>query len=365
MSVSELPPTRRKTDQITQLLESRIVRGDYQTRTLPTERKLATELGVSRMTARKALQKLLQSDLLHRLPGGELVENRRNRDTLRVAVLVPTLSSRDLEMWRLGVDRASQQFGASPRTMLYIHWDDYIIDEALRSYDGIFLCPSCEPIPRLLIERLRNSERPVAILGRDFSADGVPSIELFPASVTQKPLDHLASLGHRAVDCFNVQTIDPVIDQRIAQWNVWRSSHGFGGRLLGEPIRAYGEPMQQAYEEARRLVAASMFQSSAVLCTTVPAALGLIRAFRDVGVRVGVDRSVCVINDEGLAPFVTPTITSVPMPDPTPYLATCLDWMKRRRGQGSDPRWIGPLLLQPSTVPLLIGESTGPVLPAS
>jgi DNA-binding LacI/PurR family transcriptional regulator len=343
-------------------MESRIVRGDYQSRTLPTERKLASELGVSRMTARKALQQLVQREVLHRLPGGELVENRQNRETLRIAVLVPTLSSRDLEMWRLGIDRASQQFGASPRTLLYIHWDDYTIEEALRTYDGVFMCPSCEPMPQSLLERLRKSECPVAVLGRDFSADGVPSIDLFPATVTQKPLDHLASLGHRAVDCFNVQTIDPVIDHRIAQWNIWRSAHGFGGRLLGEPIQAYGEPMLQAYEEARRLVAASMFASSAVFCTTVPAALGLIRAFRDVGVRVGKDRSVCVVNDEGLAPFVTPSITSVPMPDPTPYLATCIDWMKRRHGSDTDTRWIGPLLIQPSAVPLLIGESTGPAL---
>ncbi|HMO25094.1 MAG TPA: GntR family transcriptional regulator [Tepidisphaeraceae bacterium] len=361
MPRSTQPPIRGKTAQIRSLLESRIRFGEYQLRSLPSERKLASELGVSRMTARKAIQQLLDSDLLNRLPNGEIIENRSARPTLRIAALVPTLASRDLEVWRHAIQRVAERHRASVRTVLYIHWDDLAIEDALRSFDGVFISPSCEPIPDRLISRLRSAACPVVVLGRDLSSEGLPSIDLFPAVLTQRLLDHLAGLGHRAVDCFNVQTIDPVIQQRIAQWNVWRSAHGFAGRLLGEPVRAYDEPIVQAYSEVRRLLELNAFQHSAVFCTTVPAALGLMRGLREHGIGVGTDCSGGVMNDEGLAPFITPTITSIPMPDPMPFLAPCLDWFQRRRDtSGHDNRWFGPLLLQPTDVPIFAGESTGP-----
>jgi DNA-binding LacI/PurR family transcriptional regulator len=352
---------RGKADQIRSLLESRILLGEYQLRSLPTERKLALELGVSRMTARKAIQQLVDSDLLSRLPNGEIIENRNARPTLRIAALVPTLSSRDLEVWRHAIQRVADRHHASLRTLLYIHWDDLAIEDALRSFDGVFLSPSCEPVPDRLLARLRSADCPVVVIGRDLSSEGLPSIDLFPAVLTQRLLDHVAGLGHRAVDCFNVQTIDPVIQQRISQWNVWRSAHGFAGRLLGQPVRAYDEPIVQAYSEVRRLLDEGAIKQAAVFCTTVPAALGLMRGLRERGIAVGQDCSVCVVNDEGLAPLVTPTITSIPMPDPVQYLAPCLDWFRRRReSNGTDPHWIGPLLLQPTDVPIFAGESTGP-----
>jgi hypothetical protein len=86
----------------------------------------------------------------------------------------------------------------------------------------------------------------------------------------------------------------------------------------------------------------------------MPAAIGAMRAMRDRGIRVGVDKSVCVCNDEGLGRFMSPSLTSVEMPSPDAYLAICMEWM-RRSGDG----WIGSLLMQPTEVSLFKGESTG------
>src|SRR5690606_37999957 len=184
---------------------------------------------------------------------------------------------------------------------------------------------------------------------------GIPSIDLFPPVFIQRLLDALEEMGHRSVDCFNIQTIDPAIQQRIDQWNLWRAVHRMTGQLLGASIKPYEIPLAQAYEQAGQLLDAGRFTASAVLCTTAPAAIGLIRAMRDRKIQVGRDVSVCVVNDEGLCRYMSPSVTGIEMPDPAAYLTVCLEWMQRS-GEG----WIGSLLLQPTQVPLFFGESTGP-----
>lgn len=359
---SAVKKPRLKAEQIEQILELRLKHGDYQGRELPTERELSVELTVSRATARKAVQRLIDRQLLARLPNGRVAASRQGADGMRLAFLVPSLSSQDIERWRLAIERAAAMFGASVRTMLYVHWDDPTIVDALESFDGVLITMSCEEVPPRILHKLRGAGRHVAVLGRDLTAHGIPSVDLFPPVFLQRLLDHLAEEGHRSVDCFNIQTVDPVIESRIEQWNLWRAVHRFGGSLLGEQIQAYGEPLMQAYEQAGRLLDGKAgpggnesFTASAILCTTAPAAIGLLRAMHDRKMTIGAGgTSVCVVNDEGLGRFTSPSLTSIEMPDPLPYLSVCMEWMQRA-GQG----WVGSLLMQPKQVPLYVGESTG------
>lgn len=359
---------RFKAEQILKILELRVKHGDYQGRDLPTERELAIELNVARATARKAVQRLIDKHLLERRPNGRVAMTRAGANGLRIAFLVPSLSSQDIERWRLAIEQTAGVFGASVRTMLYVHWDDPAIVEALESYDGVLITMSCEEIPARILTKLRSAGRNVAVLGRDLSAAGIPSVDLFPPVFLQRLLDHLADEGHRSVDCFNIQTIDPVIESRIEQWNLWRAVHRFGGNLLGEQIQAYAEPLVHAYEQAGRLLDGkggpsgdASFTASAILCTTAPAAIGVLRAMHDRKMTIGAGgTSVCVVNDEGLGRFMSPSLTSIEMPDPLPYLSVCMEWMGRA-GEG----WVGPLLMQPKQVPMFVGESTGPAAVAA
>lgn len=347
-----------KSNQVLSILERRIRHGDYLGQDLPAERELALEIGVSRMTARKAVQRLVESGLLQRQPNGRVaVSKGKEEGALRVAFLVPTLTSMDVELWRMGLEHVAHKFNASMRTILYVHWDDPAILEALDAFDGVFLNPNSEPIPERIVERLREARRGVAILGRDMSAMGLPSVDLFPPAAVQQLLDHLAALGHRTIDCFNIQTVDSVIAARIEQWNLWRAANQMEGRLLGDPVRPYMDvPRAQAYQQMNKLLDEG-WNGTALCCTTAPAAIGAMRALRDRKIEVGKDVSVGVINDEGMGRYLSPSLTSIEMPEPDSYLAVCLDWM-RRQGSG----WMGPLLLQANKLSLFVGESTGPCL---
>ncbi|MEX0744146.1 MAG: substrate-binding domain-containing protein [Phycisphaeraceae bacterium] len=345
-----------KAKQIERILERRIRYGDYLLKGLPAERELAEEIGVSRMTARKAVQFLVKKGLLQRQSNGRLIVSRdAETRTMHVALLVPSLVSSDVEQWRLALDHLTAKFNMVTRTILYVHWDDPVLLDAAEGLDGMFLIPSCEPMPDRIMERLRSAGRSLVILGQDMSTLGLPSINLFPAVAIHQLLDHLAELGHRHIDCFNVQTLDPVVQARIDQWNLWRASHRMTGRVLGNPIAPYEQPLMSAYTQMGRILDEGQFQGTALLCLTAPAAIGAVRAMTDRDISVGKDVSVCVINDEGLARFMTPSLTSIEPPDPAPYLSVCLDWMI-----GPSEQWVGSLLLEPSRLPLFVGTSTGP-----
>jgi hypothetical protein len=66
------------------------------------------------------------------------------------------------------------------------------------------------------------------------------------------------------------------------------------------------------------------------------------------------------VNDEFLAPWMEPTITSLRMADAEPMLTKCVKWIKEG-GTG----WRGPKLLVPDEVPLYVGGSTGPMYRAA
>jgi len=125
--------------------------------------------------------------------------------------------------------------------------------------------------------------------------------------------------------------------------------------LIREPVKPYDSALEQAYRVMARECGRNAFRATALLGVSVVEALGAMRAFHERGLRVGRDVSVCAVNDEGFARYLWPSLTSLGLPDPSPYLRICLEWMARG---GRD--WPGPLLMQVPEVPLFKGESTGP-----
>jgi DNA-binding transcriptional MocR family regulator len=76
-----------------QLLERRIRHGDYLLSGIPAERELAGEIGVSRVTIRRALEELRRKGLIERLPNRRVALSRKARSSmgdLQLAFLAPS-----------------------------------------------------------------------------------------------------------------------------------------------------------------------------------------------------------------------------------------------------------------------------------
>src|SRR5690606_5247970 len=151
-----------RVDDIVSLLEKRILHGDYAARELPTETRLAAEMGASRMTARKAVLRLLDRGYLVRQPNGRVYVSRRlPAQRMRVAFLGPAHSPLMANKWRIAVEREGARRGIAVRPVDFVHWDDPIIGETLEGFDGVFLLPSSDAMPDALLERLRTAPVPL------------------------------------------------------------------------------------------------------------------------------------------------------------------------------------------------------------
>jgi DNA-binding LacI/PurR family transcriptional regulator len=104
------------------------------------------------------------------------------------------------------------------------------------------------------------------------------------------------------------------------------------------------------------LLEQGQLRSTAFVGTTFPAAVGAIRACWERGMTVGKDVSICAINIESPARFMTPSVTGLDTPKLSKLLGQCFDWFTDNDGE-----WDGTKRLEPAREEFVQGESTGAV----
>lgn len=355
-----------KYTEVADFIRKRVSKGDYSLRGVPAERQLAAEIGVSYMTVRRAIHALIEDGTLIRLVNGRLAVGlltQGNGSKLQLAFLAPTFNSPVIEQWRVALDAIVRKRGGIVRPILYMHWEDPVVQDSLEAFDGVFIIPIPEPLPSPVETRLKTAKR-LVVLDQDFSHLGIPSVRLSPPVFVQRLLDHLEKLGHRRIDCLNLHPenpeANPVYQQRVEQWKIWKAVHGFEGQLINVPQPLHCAPFNSAYAAIKKLLVGGTFEATALMCVTAPGAIGAMRALHEQGITPGREVSVCTIDSESMGDTLIPSLTALEPPSAIPYLALCIEWIV---GGGTD--WSGPLLLQPADVPLVIRESTGKLIKRS
>lgn len=351
-------PRRPIFTDVMDVLEKRIVQGDYMLKGLPGERKLAEEVGVSYMTARKAVQQLIDKKVLSRKANGALVIHEAFQDentSPQVALLTPAYPSSHFVRCRLAISQAAEKRRIRFRPIEYVHWFDPIVSEALRGSDGLIVIPSTEPIPASLLREFSSPQRKVVFFDDDMTDHALPSIRLFATAHITRLFEHLWDLGHRRIDCLNAQGHNHEIDRRISHWRSWLGDRGGIGVLWDFPAPAFEDPTVWAYRAMRDLLRKPTHSLSAIVCTTQPTAIGAIRACHEEGLRVGRDVSICTINNEPTGRYFVPSLTGLELPDIEPLLDKVFTWF----AEPSPSPWTGSARIVPERAKLLKGESTG------
>ncbi len=342
--------------QYAEILETRIRRGDYALRELPTEQEFAKEVGTSRMTARRALLTLIDRGVVLRKPYGRLAVSEqaddRTRSRLRLALLMPAFPSSQFQKWTRSLERVAAEHDATVQPVTYAHWDDTALARSLSTFDGVFMLSSTDPMPHRVKGLLRRARNLVSV-DWDMSEMGIVSIRMMRPRFIRQLGEHLYRLGHRRVDCLNSQPGGGVIDGLIARFAEWKTERGVEGTIHDEPVEPRSHPVPGAYRTMGRLLDSGQFNATAVLCMTDAAMTGAIRACHERGLTVGKDISIASVDSgDGVAMYQTPTRTCLVTPLPDPYVARCVKWL----ADGGE--WEGPLLLQPPAAELFAGEST-------
>ncbi|MFD7644956.1 LacI family DNA-binding transcriptional regulator [Kitasatospora sp. NPDC059795] len=117
--------------------------------------------------------------------------------------------------------------------------------------------------------------------------------------------------GHPYVACFGgpVESPapgDPVIDH-VAGWELAMAAHGLPTEphLIDAPFHRYG-----AYQVALELLSSDR-RPPAIFCSTDDQAIGVLRAARELGLKVGKDLAVAGFDDIPEAGFADPPLTTV------------------------------------------------------
>jgi DNA-binding LacI/PurR family transcriptional regulator len=166
----------------------------------------------------------------------------------------------------------------------------------------------------------------------------------------------LQQLGHRRIDCLNVQGHNLITEARIGEWEHWRKSNAVDGELVDVPCGFDDNIYEAGIQLARQWIRRIDEETTSVFCVTLPAAMGVVRAACELDISIGDQLSVCTVDCEGIGKFLSPPIASFERPDPEKYMNACIDWFA---GEGKKGTWQRPYLLEPDELEIFDGGSIG------
>ncbi|QHI68015.1 GntR family transcriptional regulator [Tichowtungia aerotolerans] len=348
----------QKFERLAATIEKQIEKGDFSLSGLPSERILAEKLGANRLTIRKALSLLEQKKMISRADNGRYEitpQTVGSSQNVRVAILTPpAFSSGNIRIWYEELFRCAEQHSVLFRPFLFVHWNDTSISDVFSNFDGVFIIPSEEKIPEETLLQFLAKDG-LVFLNTNMSHHQILSINLYPAIFVRQLLDQLSQMGHQNIACLHLQSdISDVLNNRISQWEYWSTLNENTAPFIKANINPFNEGYTFLDEQIQK---GALKNITAVFCTTVHAAIALIRACKNNGLDPEKDISICTIDDEGIGMHSTPSITCFEKPDIQKILRPVFNWIK---AGGNLDTWKGPLLIEPANLKVYPGETLHP-----
>lgn len=353
-----------KYTHIAQMVARRIEKGDYATQAFPSARKLATDVGVSYLTARKAISHLAQTGTLEQLENGrmEIAQNpKRNQEGMRIAMLVPALQSFAFIEWFDCITHVVQNFGGTVRVVPYVHDNDHLITQTLGGdYDGFFLIPPAE-ISEPVKQQLQRMVGKVVVLWYDMTDMGHPRLDGGAFLNISKLMAHFHDLGCKRVDCLCTQKKRKLgsVDIRINHWEKALDHHQMSGHLWrwDEPEKLVSE--MRAYELTQRMLDSDGPMPDALFCVTNQPVMGVYRCLYDAGLVVGKDIAVGSFGAPERSKLMVPSLTTINTGPSVKYVKQAVQWLLCS-GQSK----LKSMHLEPTNCKVLIGESSENFVPS-
>jgi hypothetical protein len=344
-----------KSNRIVNTLQQRIAAGDYALREFPSERALAASLSVSYLTARKAVQLLVEQGVLVRDEQGRAMLNPGNHQRLpRVGFLAPAFRSWTFDRCRQEVIKAGNMAGMAIRPMEFVHWDDPVILDALHGLDGLFVCPTTDAVPQNLLAQIKQLPCKVAFFDRDLTEHGLVNIQWNSRQTRMRLFEHLRSQGYTRIDCVNCQGHGQETLSRIDSWRQWINQAGIPGQLHDLPTASWHEPTPNGYALFKQIIHDQPQPDHAFICTTLSSMQGAMRAAYEHNLHLGEHFGLACFDSPPDPRFLCPTITCLQTPDALDVCSRVFDWFKQAPGTP----WQGSFLIHPQSSSIYEGEST-------
>lgn len=305
--------SRLKYRDVAKALRQEILSGTWPLgQRLPGEMLLARRFNVAHMTMRQAINCLVEESVLVRLPAkGTYVVDKKldevKRTTARPLVLLFPADAERRDPYYFpdvlaGFQEAMSVRGHQFSLVGYIKGENFGVLEP----DSAIACLLIDPAQAALIEALRDHRYSVLAINRYTGRRVVPSVYIDDASGVAEAVDHLVSLGHRSIAFVKGPPGNVDARERLRGFRSAAARHN----LTHAPEVGKGFREANGYDAVRQLLHSSEPVTAAVFASDL-AAVGGIRAAREMGRSIPAQFSVVGFGDFTIADYVLPRLTTV------------------------------------------------------
>lgn len=348
----------KRTPEVLEIILERIRKGEYARKPMPSTRKLADELGVSKFTIHRAYCAAEKKGLLKLTGRKRMVSGKAQSRPLEVAYVVPAADAPTSFLWFSSLDTVVTGRGGRATLVDYDGVSDSRLIRALRgNYDAIFFNPPHVDIPPLLERLLRKSRERIVTLYQDLPELDIWGIDNMPVGAVDLLIFHLASKGIREIHLVGSQPLLGRQQQLAERWS-WRLS-GVGASGQKFFPQANEENLLSSATEQTRKLLSSFKKPASIIFSDLPAALGGYRVLWEAGLCPGRDVLVTALTCEPEAACLTPSLTSITAPPRTSVIEDALDQILAKKGP-ERRHWAESVL---ANVRLFEGESSSTTAP--
>lgn len=283
---------------------------------LPPERELASDFGVSYMTARKAVSLLVEQGILIRRHGQGtfLASPERMLDLSSVGILLPTGAEAGAAnpYYAEVIDGACKKAGECKLGMAVSDSLETLFDPdditQRRMADGFIVCPNSCSAREL---EMLCGFHPVVLIEWDNMRN--PAIVIDNAAAMEQMVEYLHGLGHCEIAYIGGPDIAGV--QRAP---ARERKDGFLSGMekcgLRPTMLHYGDfEFESGYKAARQILSQDT-RPTAIVCANDLMALGAMRYAIEAGIGIPRELSITGFDDINTSKYVTPSLTTVSMP---------------------------------------------------
>jgi len=284
---------------------------------LPGEHDLARRFDVAYMTVRQAVANLVEEGVLLRVRGkGTFIvdpANAKQSSTRRICAPMTLLFPADWQQcdpyYFPELMRGFRQAMESQGQQAIIQ--DYTFGDTPNALEPgtVIACLLIEEEHIQLVERLRDSGHTVLALNNYTGRRSIPCVRSDDAVGVEAAVDHLISLEHERIGFIRGKSGNIDAADRLRGFRTAMKRHG-----LRDAVEAGDGFTEASGDEAALTLLALRYPPTAFLCASDLAALGAIKAARDSGRFVPHDLSVVGFGDFSVAPYVTPSLTTIRQP---------------------------------------------------
>lgn len=280
---------------------------------LPGERTLAAEFGFSYMTVRKAINNLVNSGVLYKVPSkGAFVKPKKSaNNTLTIGYFIDEkiksgISSPYYSMIYNAIEKEAAKHDYT--VMYFSDSDPYRLDKILKRIDGVIA--TCFPHNEAIISQIKK-HLPVVVIDNPSLDQTIPSIVIDNFTADYSTVEYLHQLGHKRIGFMAGLNDSAVGRNRLGGYK--QAIKDFALDNDAELIFSGNYSFESGIEGADYFLALESLPD-AIICANDSMALGAIQRLKSSNIRIPQDISIIGFDDIQVASQVSPALTTIAAP---------------------------------------------------